>query len=229
MPHTVHALFAFMLLMLAIPPSASAEGPSPEDIARRVEAFYSDRADIRAQFTQQVRKPGRRRMVTKVGRVFFKRPGMMRWEYTEPEPVFYISDGNVLWSYQPEDQLVTRLNVRSSELYHQSRYLFGQGDLTEDFELSRGEALEEEADLYPLVLSPRQGSAELKSLTLYVHLETGEIRRTQLIDPYDNLSVIRFERVEYRVMEESVFEFTPPPLARIQDLSRPEAATNREQ
>lgn len=203
-------------IVAIILPAAASAGPSPSEVAAQIEAFYQDKTDIRATFTQAVRKPGRRRVLRKSGAVFFKRPGMMRWEYKKPEVVFYISDGDVLWSFQPEDSLVTRLNVKSSELYHQSRYLFGQGDLAKDFDLAEGTS---DDDAFALVLQPRQQTANFKQLTLFVDPATGEIRRTELVDPYDNVSTITFDKVQFVEVEPSVFTFTPPPNATIRDLS----------
>jgi outer membrane lipoprotein carrier protein len=192
--------------------------PTPETVALQIEAFYKDKGDIRARFLQRVKKPGRRRQLTKSGSVFFKRPGMMRWDYSKPERVFYISDGSVLWSYQPEDALVTRLDVHSSELYHQSRYLFGQGKISQDFKLSAGKNPTD--DLYALVLKPLKSSRDFKSITLFVNTKSGEIRRTRLVDPYDNSSIIEFTKVSYKSLKEATFRFKPPANVTVRNLSR---------
>ena len=208
--------FTATILALAVS-SATASAETPQEMAKKVETFYKDRADIRAIFQQKVRKPGRSRVLTKKGSVFFKVPGMMRWEYKKPEKVFYVSDGKTLWIYQPEDGLVTKLDVRSSELYHQSRYLFGQGNLATDFELAEEKAPEGQ---FGLVLAPRKGSRDFKKLTLFIDQKTGEIANTRLIDPYDNVSEITFEKVQYKPVDEKHFQFTPPAGATIKDLSR---------
>ena len=43
---------------------------------------------------------------TATGRIFVKRPGMMRWEYQKPEPQTIVTNGSTLWIYRPEDQQV---------------------------------------------------------------------------------------------------------------------------
>ena len=207
-----------LLFLVFVAPALAVAGESPTELAAKIEAFYAQKQDIRAIFTQEVRKPGRRRVIRKTGKVFFKRPGMMRWDYKKPEAVHYISDGSVLWSYQPEDSLVTRLNVQHSELYHQSRYLFGQGQLTKDFDLSLN-ADKERKDV-GVVLTPKRKSRHFKSLTLWVDPNTGEIQSTELVDPYDNLSRVTFNKIQYKVLEQSVFQFSPPQGVQIRDLSK---------
>ncbi|MFT5430464.1 MAG: outer membrane lipoprotein carrier protein [Myxococcota bacterium] len=204
--------------LVSVPDAASAEAPSPQTIAELIETFYKDRGDVRAEFEQKVSKPGRKRAMIKVGSVFFKRPGKMRWEYKKPEALFYVSDGSVLWSYQPEDKLVTRLDVTSSELYHQTRYLFGQGNLSSDFDLSAaGDAKD---GVFPLALKPKKSSRNFKSLTLGVDAKTGEIRWTKLVDPYDNVSEISFTKVQYAAVDDKFFKFTPPAGATVKNLSK---------
>ena len=133
--------------------------------------------------------------------------------------VFYISDGTTLWTYQPEDALVTKLDVKSSELYHQSRYLFGQGNLTEDFDVA-AHAATPEKDGFGLLLKPKKSARDFKQLVLVVDPSTGEIRRTELTDPYDNVSIVTFQKLEYRTLDEKPFRFTPPANATIRDLSK---------
>ena len=207
-----------LILSLMMLTTTTTDGASPETVAKQIEAFYKDRADIRAEFVQRVKKPGRSRTMKKSGKVFFKRPGKMRWDYKKPEQVFYISDGKVLWSYQPEDALVTKLNITASELYHQSRYLFGQGDLSGDFELAKGTGAAD--GQYALVLKPKKSSRNFKHLTLVVDLSTGEIKKTILVDPYDNTSTIEFKRMEYKVLADKHFNFSPPASATVRDLSK---------
>jgi outer membrane lipoprotein carrier protein len=40
------------------------------------------------------------------GIMMVKRPGMMRWEYDEPERQLVVTDGNKLWVYRPDDNQV---------------------------------------------------------------------------------------------------------------------------
>ncbi len=214
----MNARSSALTLSLALLVSGFALADEPAVVAKRIEAFYKERPTIRARFVQKVQKPGRRRILEKSGNVFFSRPGKMRWEYKAPEQVFYVSDGNVLWSYQVEDQLVTRLEVKSSELYHQSRYLFGQGDLAQDFALAS--AATDVPGAVAITLTPKSAARDFKSLTLVVDGKTGEIRKTELIDPYDNKSVIEFIEVDFKEVDPKVYEFTPPKDATVRDLSK---------
>ena len=110
--------------------------------------------------------------------------------------------------------------MKSSELYHQSRYLFGQGNLSEDFDLSAAAPALVPAGQDGVVLKPKKSSRDFKSLTLVVDKKTGEIRTTILVDPYDNESTIIFEKTAYEGLNDRVFQFTPPKNTTVRDLSK---------
>ena len=58
-----------------------------------------------------------------------KKPGLMRWIYTNPEPQEFVSDGLKMYSYIPEDRQVVVSNVprRTVRRRHQCSSLRGKG------------------------------------------------------------------------------------------------------
>jgi hypothetical protein len=47
----------------------------------------------------------------------------MRWDYTQPDKVYYVSDGDILWSYEvATDGVVYKMGVRDSELYDSLKF-----------------------------------------------------------------------------------------------------------
>ncbi|HIA03872.1 MAG TPA: hypothetical protein EYN66_18545, partial [Myxococcales bacterium] len=83
-----------------------------------------------------------------------------------------------------------------------------------------GEAKGSDEKLYALELTALKRSRNFKSITLFVDRKSGEIRRTRLIDPYDNSSVIEFIKVSYKPLEASSFSFKPPTNVTVRDLSK---------
>jgi len=55
---------------------------------------------------------------------------------------------------------------------------------------------------------------------LTVDAATGEIRGTVLVDPYDNVSTIDFQKVDFQKVDAKFFIFTPPADATVRDLSK---------
>lgn len=203
-----------LTLLLALGPA----GETPE-LAAGIQAFYKEKQDFAAEFTQEIERPNLPgRPLKKRGRVFFKKGGLMRWDYVEPDKVYYISDGEVLWNYIPESALVYKLLVKDSELFYALRFLYGEGDLAEDFHVSVGT---QAGGLAMLVLKPRSGEQTFKEVHLLVDPETFEVKETAVIDPADNESRIRFTKLSYAPLNKKDFHFSPPKGVRVEDLSTP--------
>ena len=206
------------------PPAAPAAVEAPAGEATPVEAavdgvqrFYEGVTDFKATFKQVVRRKHLPRPLRRQGTVYFKKPGMMRWDYTQPDRVLYVSDGTVLWAYEPAEKMVHKLRVEGSELYSALKFLFGQGKLTEEFNAT----LEPEVDgLLRLKLIPKKPQPGYKSLVLGVDPTTFQIRVTEMVDPLDNVSEVSFESPSYEPLKPAGFNFTPPEGVRVEDLSK---------
>ena len=61
-------------------------------------------ADFRARFTQTLTSAAMGRKTSSSGEVMFKKPGRMRWDYEKPDKSSYVTDGGVLWLYEPDDK-----------------------------------------------------------------------------------------------------------------------------
>jgi outer membrane lipoprotein carrier protein len=203
-----------LTLLLALAPAGD-----PGPLAAGVQAFYMEKADFAAEFTQEIERPNLPdRPLKKRGRVFFKKPGLMRWDYLEPDKVYYISDGEVLWNYIPESALAYKLLVKDSELFYALRFLYGEGDLETDFHVSAGEP---EDGLSRLILKPRKDEQTFKEVHLLADPQTHEIKGTIVIDPAGNASRIRFTKLSYSPLKTKDFRFKAPKGVRVEDLSNP--------
>lgn len=220
---------AASLLVVVAASAAFAADPSPAPAATAataanvtvdqaidgIHAFYSKVTDFKARFRQTVTRKHLPRPLKKSGMVYFKKPGMMRWDYTQPDKVYYVSDGSVLWSYEPDEKVVYKLDVRESELYSALKFLVGQGDLRAEFNIT----LEAPEDgLVVLKLTPKAAQTNYKALRLMVAPQTFEIRGTQLVDPLDNVSHIVFEGASYDDLKPEGFKFKVPKGVRVEDL-----------
>ena len=211
-------LTAVFLIALAAP--AFAGDPAPGLLDRAVtgiESFYGKVTDFKADFQQEVRRAHLARPLKKSGHVYYIKPGKMRWDYTQPDKVYYVSDGDVLWSYEVQNKQAVKMDVKSSELYDSLKFLFGEGDLRASFDIAIGA---EKDGLQAIVLTPKHGQQNYKTLTLWARPSSWEIARTELVDPLDNVSIITFTGASYDKLKPEAFQFKPPKGATIQDLTK---------
>jgi outer membrane lipoprotein carrier protein len=152
------------------------------------------------------------------GRVFFKRPGMMRWEYETPEKQLILTDGKKLWIYRPEDSQVL---VGKAPVY------FGDGRgasfladvklIREKFDLS----LEAEKDVnyHKLKLIPREKSLELTSIYLWVSKKTFDVIQISTFNSYKDETRIIMKNIQFKdSLEDSLFRLKVPPKTDVQYL-----------
>jgi len=188
----------------------------PDDLVARVQAFYDRTTDYKASFRQVVTTAHPARTFTRSGTVYFKRPGMMRWDYKVPDEVYYVSDGDVLWSYEVEEGVAYRLDLGGSELAYALRFLSGSARLKDDFTPAVGTPAA--SGRVPLALTPRTPQGNFKMVTLFVDPKTGETGETQVVDPQGNVSRVSFDGPSFKPLPRDGFTFKPPEGVRVQDV-----------
>lgn len=114
---TVNQTALFLLTALAIfAPIRAAKAdisPRASAAARALEARYHDAKTLQAIFLERY-SDSSQGLQAESGKVYFSRPGRMRWEYEAPEQKLFISDGKTVWFYVPSDHTVTRAPMKES-------------------------------------------------------------------------------------------------------------------
>ena len=105
-------MFLFACALLAsLAPALPAQ--DLQSIVRAVEARYQHASTLEAVFLQRF-SDGHQGIRVESGRVYFSRPGRMRWEYESPETKLFLVDGKNVWFYVPADRTVSRATVKQS-------------------------------------------------------------------------------------------------------------------
>lgn len=144
------------------------------------------------------------------GRIFVKRPGMMRWEYQTPEPQVIISDGSQLWIYRPEDNQV--LVGRAPSFFGDGKggsFLSDIGKMREKFTITVEPAPEQDDHL--LRLTPKENSPDIEEIYLTVSWATFRIEEIVTVNPYGDRT--RISLVDQRFdqpIDKEIFRFDVP-------------------
>jgi outer membrane lipoprotein carrier protein len=102
-----------LAIISAIQPVQANVSPAAAAAAHALEARYHDARTLQAIFLERY-KDSNQGLQAESGRVYFSRPGQMRWEYEAPEQKLFISDGKTVWFYVPSDHTVTRAPMKQS-------------------------------------------------------------------------------------------------------------------
>jgi outer membrane lipoprotein carrier protein len=192
---------------------------SAEEVARRIQKFYKQTKDYRAPFKQMYTDKAAGETKTNYGKVYFKKPGKMRWDYYASESrddrtKTLVSDGDMFWIYELEFQQVFKRCLDESKLPTSLKFLMGQGNLLQDFDV--GFTDESTAERPELELVPEKPTPKYKKLHFQVDPEVYQVEKTTVFDPYGNTNEIDFGEAKLNSnLPDSGFEFEPPEGARL--------------
>ena len=121
--------------------------PAVKDVVRAVERRYNQTRTLEADFIQRYTLGST--TLVESGRVYFQKPGRMRWEYESPEKKLFLADGEYAYFYVPEEQQVRRQSLKQAPDWQATfALLLGRVDLERvlrDLELVRIHRPEEPA------------------------------------------------------------------------------------
>src|SRR4051794_25717032 len=102
-------------------------------IAEKVDERYNHIRTLEAGFTETYTGAGMTR--TESGTLLLKKPGQMRWDYTEPRPKIFVTDGHIAWFYVPGEKQARRAPVKQlDDLRSPLRYLLGTTKLEKELD-----------------------------------------------------------------------------------------------
>jgi outer membrane lipoprotein carrier protein len=212
-----------------------------DEVVDRVQEGYERTGNFQADFIQtSFLKTIKKKQVSK-GRVFIKKPGMMRWEYKEPEAQFIISDGKVMWFYVPADKQVMISNAGSAADSHALNiFLSGSGRLRDIFKIEfgdenppippfeppppspplkggeKGEVKGGGLEQYLLRLIPKKSQPNMTKLVIGVNKEDFKIETSIVYDIYGNQTIVNFSNIEMnKGLPEDLFHFEAPKGVRV--------------
>ena len=102
-------------------------------LAAKVDARYDKLRTLEANFTETYTGAGATR--TESGTLQLKKPARMRWDYDQPHPKLFLTDGQVAWFYVPGEHQARRTPIKQlDDLRSPLRYLLGKTKLEKELE-----------------------------------------------------------------------------------------------
>jgi outer membrane lipoprotein carrier protein len=208
-----HLSILFASLSVITASAAQPNMPDPAALARAVQARYDKVRDFTADFTHSYKGGVLKKQVVERGTLQVKKPGRMRWRYTDPEEKLFVSDGRQIYSYVPADrQVVVSPMPAEDRATTAALFLTGKGDLARDFTAKPAAPPSgAPAGSVAIELTPRQEQREYNTLTLVVDPDTYAIRMLAADDRQGGRSMFTFANVKENTgLADKVFEFSIP-------------------
>ena len=205
------------LLLTSLPVSgAETVEQRVRDLVNHVDSRYTRTKDFQADFTQETQIEGFDTRFQSSGRVYIKRPGYLRWDYTKPSvEQIYVHDDQ-LQMYVPKHNQILKGNLTMMVAMKAPLHLLqGVGKLTEHFEVyATDNGRTGKGGLPLLTLIPKKRGQPESSVTRIVsEIQPGTyfIRSIALHEVSGNISTFQFTNVQANTgIDDTVFTLEPP-------------------
>jgi len=200
---------AWLLLLCSVPLVAQTD---VRTLANKVDQRYDHMHSMEARFTESYTGAGMSR--TESGTVVMKKPGRMRWDYDQPRPKLFLTDGSTAWFYVPGERQARRTPVKQlDDLRSPLRYLLGKTKLEKELD---GLSLAPDATpINPedvMVRGVPKGMRERVAQTLLEVTPSGLISRIVVEELDGSVTEFRFLQQKENVeVSDQQFRFAPPP------------------
>ncbi len=190
--------------------------PDVKLLVDRVQAFYEKTQDFTASFKQDYTYKAFKRTQSSSGKVTFRKPALMRWEYEKPSPKTFVLAGDRVFAHDPEAKLLTRAAISTNQLSASVTFLFGVGKLADEFAIVKKACTN--CSGTQLELTPLVPDSRFKQILLEVDEKTAQVRKSTVIDPDGSQNAITFLNLATNVgINEAHFKLSPPPGTQVQD------------
>ena len=189
---------------------ASAGAPVSKDLKQvldRLQRHYHDTNSFTAKFNEEIATVGAPKK-NRTGTVSFRKPGRMRWEFDDPEKQTIVSDGETLYSYDPDlNQVVETPLKQALKSSSATSFLLGIGNINRDFKAAFAHPATP-TGLVDLILDAKTGGYKIEVgldpksynlMTLTLTDQLGDVTRIDFSDIHDNVE-----------LSDSIFAFKTP-------------------
>jgi outer membrane lipoprotein carrier protein len=199
-----------ILLLLASVSMASAVEVSPAELLAKMQKTYDTIDSFKATFSQSYQSRRFSDKIQEKGVVYFKKGGLMRWEYRQPERKIFVSDGQYYYYYVPEDKQVVKVPANQKmDQRSPTLFLAGRGNFQRDFKVSWADPRQ---GSHLLKLTPTSPQTDFDHLVVQVDPVRGFILRLLVVDAYDNRTEYTFQNIqENPPLPPQFFAFKAPP------------------
>jgi outer membrane lipoprotein carrier protein len=215
----LRALVLICLLGFTLPETIvwAASVSAGEDLVGKVDARYAQTQDLQADFTQETILEGFTTGFTSSGRLYLKKPGLLRWDYLQPSEEQIYVDGDQVMMYVPEHQQVvkgvlTQMAASKGPLI----LLQGVGKLSQQFTiLEPADGSKDKGELPSLTLIPKPAGNEaptIKKIVLKLFPDSYLIQTITLFEMSGNISRVMFDHIQVnKGISSRLLKFEVPP------------------
>jgi outer membrane lipoprotein carrier protein len=209
------AFFAVTTAVLLVAPlhsetMAPSGPPVSKDLKQvldRLQRHYRDTKSFSAKFNEEIAAVGAPKR-QRQGTVSFRKPGRMRWDFETPEKQTIVSDGETVYSYDPDlNQVVETPLKQALKSSSATSFLLGIGNINRDFKAAFANPLAPNEPVN-LILDAKTGGYKIE---VGLDPKTYNLMKLTLTDQLGDVTKIDFSDIHDNVeLPDSTFAFKAP-------------------
>jgi outer membrane lipoprotein carrier protein len=197
-------LVATTVVLAAAPLRSETMAPAGPPVSKdlkhvldRLQRHYHDTNSFTAKFNEEIATVGAPKR-QRQGIVSFRKPGRMRWEFSDPEKQTIVSDGTTLYSYDPDlNQVVETPLKQALKSSSATSFLLGIGNINRDFKAAFAHPATP-TGLVDLILDAKTGGYKIEVgldpttynlMTLTLTDQLGDVTKIDFSDIHDNVEL----------------------------------------
>jgi outer membrane lipoprotein carrier protein len=202
----VAAIVAALVMGLVLPLRA-ADSPKLKALLDRLQKHYQQTNSFSAKFKEQISPAGGAKR-EREGTVYYRKPGLMRWEFSGEDQELIVSDGKQLYNYQPDLNEVVETPLeqafRSSSF---AAFLLGIGNVQRDFDASVPAKAPSDGQQH-ITLKPKNGGDVVE---MGLDPATLDLKTLRLTDALGDVTELAFSDFKSGApLDDKLFAFIPP-------------------
>jgi outer membrane lipoprotein carrier protein len=180
---------------------------NPNELIDQFQHHYQTTKSFTAKFDETLTRTGAPPL-KRSGLIYYQKPGKLRWEFEGSQPEVIVSDGKMLYDYDPElNQVVETVLDRAFRSQAGAALLLGAGNVRRDF-TAKAVSAPDSRGLVHVILIPKNGGEHIEA---GIDSKTYNIAELTIDDAMGNRTQLSFSNIELnQPMRASLFMFTPP-------------------
>ncbi len=206
--HFPHVLMLTIFGLFVVLGSLAAGTTSDFDrFIHQLQQHYESTTSFTANFKQILSNAGGQSR-QRAGKIYYQKPGKIRWQFDPPQSETIVSDGKTLYDFDPGLNQVTEMPLADAFKGHSAAaFILGIGDLQRDFNVQPLKSSGSN-DQKEIAVEPKEGGDQIE---LGVDKQSLNIMTVRIADALGNTNLIYLSDIKRNVLLDSVlFKFNPP-------------------
>lgn len=184
-----------------------------EEVALRVENTLRSTRSLQANFEQLYYSATVSTPLHEKGRLYFKKPYLMKWEYQDPEEKIFLIKDDFFWDYNKDEKTLIKYDLSGGEQNSDVLLLLsGQVVLLDKYSIELNPFPTENAKTIQIKLTPNDEEYADSFLLLEIDEKTWFIQKLISFDWAGNKTEFRFSKIKTNIdLQDRIFELRIPP------------------